>query len=199
MNQYFKAYYHNPTGSGLEFVYCPKCRTDLDKRTIDGLPRMYCPGCGFIQYLNPLPGISVMIEKNSKILIGKRSSQSVQSHKWCLPCGFIEHHENYLDAAHREVYEETGLRITITSLVNVFSNHLSPVLHSIVPVLTAEIISGNLKPGDDIVDLKWLSADDPFPDMAFDADQFIIGKYFENNLVRIPIDPRYQLASTSSP
>jgi ADP-ribose pyrophosphatase YjhB (NUDIX family) len=38
--------------------------------------------------------------------IGKRSQDSIESDKLCLPCGFVEHHDNYLDAARREVFEE---------------------------------------------------------------------------------------------
>ena len=36
---------------------------------------------------------------------------------------FVEHHENYLDAARREVIEETGPEIKITSLVNYESKY----------------------------------------------------------------------------
>ncbi len=194
IQQYFSAYDATQHSSELDFLYCPKCRTELAKKDIDNLPRNHCPNCRYIQYINPLPGVSVIIEKNHNILIGKRSQQSVEPNKWCLPCGFIEHHENYLEAAHRETFEETGLKISITSVVNVCSNHINPNSHSIVPVLTAEIIGGTLRPGDDLVVLNWHSENDPLPEMAFEADEYIIGKYFEGELVRIPVDPRFKLA-----
>ncbi len=163
------------------------------KKEIDSILRNYCTNCQYTQYVNPLPGISVLIEKDQKILIGKRENQSVESNKWCLPCGFIEHHETFLDAAHREVFEETGLEIEIRSLVNVSANHINPQLHTIVPVLTASVVGGKLKPGDDLTELYWLSENDTFPDMAFEADKFIIKKYFKTELIDLPIDQRFKL------
>jgi 8-oxo-dGTP diphosphatase len=45
---------------------------------------------------------------------------------WCLPCGYIEFHEDYLTAARREVKEETGLEVEITALLSVASYFLRP-------------------------------------------------------------------------
>jgi ADP-ribose pyrophosphatase YjhB (NUDIX family) len=192
IKQHFNAYDGRQTSSGLDFVYCPKCRTELVKRKIDGIARNFCSNCHYIQYVNPLPGVAVLIEKDRKLLIGKRSETSVESGKWCLPCGFVEHHETYLDAAHREVLEETGLEIEITSLVSVSSNRITPDLHSIVIVLTADIVKGAPEPGDDMVELRWISENDPFPEMAFEGDEFAINLYFKNQLTRIPVDPRFK-------
>ena len=192
IKQYFNSYDQNRASSELDFVYCPKCSSKLVKKELDGASRNCCPTCRYVQYINPLPGVAVLIEKDGKLLIGKRGPNSVLSGKWCLPCGFVEHHENFLDAAHREVLEETGLEIKITSLINVSSNQINPDLHTIVIVLTAEIINGSPKPGDDLVELRWISGDDPLPDMAFEGDAFTIKKYFEHELDRIPVDPRFR-------
>jgi len=193
IKQYFNSYDENQISTGLNFIYCPKCGTKLEKKNVDGCPRNYCIGCHYVQYINPLPGVSVMIENDDKLLLGKRAPSSIESGKWCFPCGFIEHHENYLDAAHREVYEETGLEIKITSLVNVSSNRINPDLHTIVAVLTAEVVNGTPQPGDDLVELSWLAKNDPLPEMAFEGDEFTIRRYFEDQLIRIPIDPRFKI------
>ena len=179
----------------LDFVYCPICSAKLVKKEMDGAVRNYCAECRYVQYINPLPGVSVLIEKDGRLLIGKRSRGCTESGKWCLPCGFVEHHENYLEAAHREVFEETGLEIKINALVGVSSNHLSPDLHSIVTVLTAEVVAGTPEAGDDLAELNWLAKNDPFPAMAFEADEFIIKRYFEKSLIEIPIDPRFRLSN----
>ena len=193
IKQYFKSYDGKPNTSSLDFVYCPKCGVKLVKKEIDSISRKYCTECQYIQYLNPLPGVCVLIEKNRKVLIGKRAHQSTESKKWCLPCGFVEHHETYLDAAHREVFEETGLKIEIMSLVNVSTNHINTSRHTIVPVLTASVVGGVLKPGDDLVELDWISKYDTLPEMAFEADEDIIKRYFENELIEIAVDPRFRL------
>jgi ADP-ribose pyrophosphatase YjhB (NUDIX family) len=193
IKQYFNSYDGKQESSELDFVYCPKCSTKLVKKKLDGSSRNYCPVCRYVQYINPLPGVAVLIEKDGKLLIGKRSQNSIQSGKWCLPCGFVEHHENFLDAAHREVLEETGLEIKITSLINVSSNRIAPDLHTIVIVLTAEIVDGTPEPGDDLVKLRWISREDSLPDLAFEGDAFTIRQYFEHKLDRIPVDPRFKL------
>jgi 8-oxo-dGTP diphosphatase len=193
-NHHLNSYDGVQTPPELDFVYCPKCSAKLVKRELDGMLRNYCLTCQYIQYINPLPGVAVLIEKDHKLLIGKRSQESIESGKWCLPCGFIEHHENHLAAACREVFEETGLVIKVTSLVGVSSNQINPNLHAIVTALTAEIIDGTLKAGDDLIELDWLSKDSAFPLMAFEADKIIIKKYFENALTRIPIDPGHTLS-----
>ena len=169
IKQHFTSYNRNQSPAVLDFVYCPICSAKLVKKEIDGNLRNYCDDCRYIQYINPLPGVSVLIEKNGSLLIGRRARDCTASGKWCLPCGFVEHHENYLEAAHREVFEETGLEIKIRSLVSVSSNHLSPGLHTIVTVLTAGVVSGTPEAGDDLVELNWLGKNDKFPAMAFDS------------------------------
>lgn len=176
------------TSSGLEFVYCPKCSAKLEKKEIDEGLRNYCPKCPYIQYINPLPCVAVLIEKNQQLLIGKRSQNSIEGGKWGLPAGYIEYGENHLDAACREVYEETNLEIEITSLVGVSSNRIGPNLHAIVTVFTADVIAGTPKAGDDLVELRWLSKSSTFPIMVFEADKIVIKRCFENDLIRIPVD-----------
>ena len=193
IKQYFNSYDNKQLSSELDFVYCPQCGNKLEKKEIDGRSRNTCPECRYVQYINPLPGVAVLIEDDGRLLIGKRSQNSVHSGKWCLPCGFVEHHENFLDAAHREVFEETGLEIKITSLINVSSNRITPDLHTIVIVLTAEIVNGTPKPGDDLVELTWIAGNESLPDMAFEGDVFTIRKYFEHQLDRIPVDPRFRI------
>jgi 8-oxo-dGTP diphosphatase len=110
IKQYFDSYDGNQQSSELDFVYCPKCSTKLVKKKLDGSSRNYCAVCHYVQYINPLPGVAVLIKKDGKLLIGKRSQNSIQSGKWCLPCGFVEHHENYLDAAEKYL-KRPGLRL----------------------------------------------------------------------------------------
>ena len=102
--------------------------------------------------------------------------------------GDIEYEESHLEAAHGEVFEETNLEINLTSLVSVSSNKIGPSLHAIVTVFTAEVIAGTPVAGDDVIELRWVSKNSTFPKMLFEADKTAIKRYFENGLVRIPID-----------
>jgi len=137
----------------------------------------YCPACGYTHYENPAPCVSVLILSQGRILLGLRGNTSIKPNKWCLPCGHIEKEESFIEAAKREVREETGLEISLCAIVNVTSNHFSQGVHSAVIVLTAEPAAGVLRAGDDIADVGWFPLNGPFPDMAFQADVHIIEQY----------------------
>ena len=104
-----------------------------------------------------------------------------------------DYEESFLEAAHREVLEETGLKIRLTSLMDVMSNHISPSLHSIVPILTAKVIAGTATPSDDMAELRWVSKDCTLPEMAFVSDPITIRRFFAGDLAGVPIDPRFEV------
>jgi len=58
----------------------------------------------------PKVGIAVVIERNNKILLGKRKG-SHKSGFWAVPGGHLEFNETLEECAMREVLEETGLAI----------------------------------------------------------------------------------------
>ncbi len=174
-----------------EFKYCPFCRTQLVPKENGGEQRPVCPNCNYIQFRNPNPGVVVLIEKKGNILIGIRR-EGVGKGKWCLPQGYIEFNEDFLTAAIREVKEETGLDVRIQSIINVVSNFFSPKLHTLTIVLLADVVAGKLCAGDDLENLKWIPFSKPLPEMAFEADEYIIEKYQKMKPGEgLPVDPDF--------
>ena len=174
--------------AGDAFRLCPHCGSALSEDAAHAPPRHRCPDCGWIHYRNPSPGVTVLIVKGDRVLVGKRGPDSFAPGKWCLPGGFIEFEEDYLTAARREVLEETGLEVRITGLVNVATNYLSPTLHTLVPVLAAEVVGGELRPGDDLEALEWVPLHGPLPDMAFEADRHVIDRAARDQLPSLPVE-----------
>lgn len=178
--------YHGNSGSE-HLKFCPVCGTACEFKNEGDRVRPICPKCGFVQYRNPSPAVSVLIVEAGKVLLGKRADWNFQGGKWCLPCGFIEFDEDYISAGRREVKEETGLEVEIDGIINVTHNFFNPALHTLVIVLSAHIVGGELAPNDDIVELAWFNPGETLPDLAFEADRSITRRFAEEKLAEIPV------------
>ncbi|MFC2054566.1 NUDIX domain-containing protein [Chloroflexota bacterium] len=176
IKQVFSAYEENENTHLGQFKYCPICGTQLSLKEKGGKQRPACPNCGFVQFRNPVPGVVVVVEKDGQVLLGKRAGGFGKG-KWGLPQGYIEFDEDFLTAAIREVKEETSLEVEIRSILNVVSNLLSPSLHTLAIVLLAGVVAGEQNTGDDLETLEWFPLSGPIPEMAFEADEYIIRRY----------------------
>ena len=156
-------------------MYCIQCGAPLPRSEKISVR---CSRCGCTMYRNPRPCVSVLVVSHGNVLLGRRAdTASIMPGKWCLPCGHVEGDESFLDAAKREVREETGVEITPISIVNVVTNHFSKAYESLVVVLTAKAETEEIIAGDDLVQAEWYPLESPLPDMAFQADLHIIRHY----------------------
>lgn len=64
----------------------------------------------------PKVGVAILIEKNGKVLLGKRKG-SHGAGTWAPPGGHIEYGETFEQTAKREAFEEIGVRITDAAVV----------------------------------------------------------------------------------
>jgi ADP-ribose pyrophosphatase YjhB (NUDIX family) len=191
IKQVFSVYTGNEDGHLGQYKYCPFCGTALILEIQGGRQRPSCTRCSFAQYRNPLPGVVVVIEKEGHVLLGKRKGAYGEG-LWGLPQGYIEFDEDFLAAAIREVKEETGLDVEIKSILNVVSNKLTPRLHTLAIVLLANVVGGELHVDDDLETLEWISLAGPLPEMAFEADTFIVERYRKTGCKgALPVDPDY--------
>ena len=74
----------------------------------------------------PLVGVSIIIKKDNKVLIGKRKNIRA-SGTWAFPGGHLEFRESFEDCIKREVIEEAGIKIKnikFQTLTNDILNHL---------------------------------------------------------------------------
>jgi 8-oxo-dGTP diphosphatase len=181
-------------GNNKRLNYCPRCGKRFDRKPLSKFERQKCASCEFVNFLNPAPGITILIKSSDgKVLIGKRSENARYGNKWCLPGGYIEYEESFIETAHREVLEETGLKIRIEGIVNVVSNHLDDLHHTLVIVLIGDALGGYQEPKDDLTELKWIDSDMHLGTIyAFEADKRIIDCYFAGNMKVLPFDDRIE-------
>ncbi|OGC79393.1 MAG: hypothetical protein A2145_02665 [candidate division Zixibacteria bacterium RBG_16_40_9] len=166
-----------------DYQYCPICSAELVKKALDKKIRMVCNVCGFVYYQNPVPGAAVLIEKEGKILLVQRKFNPFAL-DWSLPSGFIEYNETAQECATRETKEETGLKIKINQLFNIYLAQDDPRTHVILMVYLANIIQGKLKAGDDAKEVQFFSPSEIPSNMAFTAHKMALKEYFENRSTR---------------
>ena len=66
-----------------------------------------------------------LIRRDDKILLARLSAHAVETGRWTLPGGGVDHGESPETALVREVEEETGLAATVGALVGVHDVHLT--------------------------------------------------------------------------
>ena len=109
--------------------------------------------------------MKALIQHNSKFLILKE-----ELHKggvWDLPGGKIEYGEEPLDALHREVKEELGLKIKIIKPVGVWYFYSQNNKHQVIcntflcNIVGSDQIDTSKNPADeDISEYKWLTKEE---------------------------------------
>jgi len=138
---------------------------------------MKCPICGGEsgELRNPVPTVDIIIVLDGKIVLVKRRNPP---HGWALPGGFVDYGETLEDAARREAFEETGLRITLTGQFHTYSNpNRDPRLHTITTVFLATA-TGIPTGGDDALVADVFKMGN-LPPLVFDHRE-ILNDYFNS-------------------
>lgn len=116
--------------------YCPHCGV----RTIQIAPiAKKCNVCGQEWYPHLAPAVIVLVRKDNKILL-VRSKQFKRNYMG-LVAGFLEPGESLEACVHREVKEETGLRI---HRLQYFDSQAWPYPSGVMIGFTAEYLDGDL-------------------------------------------------------
>lgn len=146
-------------------TYCPECGERLVPRMTGGRERLTCPLCGYVHYVNPVPGVGVLIEMDGGVVLVKRGGR-VKAGRWALVSGYIEADESVEEAAVRECLEETGLQVELVDLLGIYSFPEGPPASGIIVFYRARPVGGALRAGDDATDVK-VFAPDSLPPMPF--------------------------------
>jgi 8-oxo-dGTP diphosphatase len=155
--------------------YCSSCGSKVEERLAFGQLRPVCPSCGRVHFLDPKVGAGVLIARDDKILLVRRSVEP-EIGKWTLPAGFVEGDEDPKDTALRECLEETGLEVRIGDLLDVIHGREHPSGATIVIIYAAEITGGELEASDDADAAEFFSLTD-LPPLAFEATRVAIDSW----------------------
>lgn len=154
--------------------FCPHCAATLEIRESGGAQRPVCPACGRVIYFDPKVAATAVVGRGGSVLLIRRGNQPGYG-QWSMPGGYVDRGEVVEEAAAREVWEETGLRVEIEGLVGLFSERGHPV---IVAAFAARELGGTLAAGDEALDLGFFPLD-ALPDLAFPRDRLILERWLE--------------------
>jgi len=144
-----------------------------------GRNRPVCSACGYIHFVDPKVAAAVLIDRGGEVLLVRRVNEPLQG-KWSLPAGFIDADEDPKAAAVREVFEETGLQICVTELLDVIAGGDHPGGADIIILYRGEVEGGRLTAGDD-ADAAAFFRCDALPVMAFDSTQRVIEDWYRKS------------------
>lgn len=131
-------------------------------------------------YKNPVPTVDIIIEvtdcePQSIVLIERKNPPF----GWALPGGFVDYGETLEDAAIREAYEETSMKVRLNRQFHTYSDpRRDNRLHTITTVFIAEA-EGTPKAADDAINAQIFKLTELPEKMAFDHYE-ILQDYKDN-------------------
>ncbi|MCL4495541.1 MAG: NUDIX domain-containing protein [Firmicutes bacterium] len=153
------------------WIYCPLCREPLSNQTWDGRERRYCAHCGFVYWERALPAVAVLVfepVRQEILLVTRRYPPFAGG--LTFPGGGIELGESVVDAAVREVREETGL---LVSLDRQFGTWATPHNDTIITFFRGHPIDGEIAAGSDAEDACFYPWDKA-PSLAFSLHNMVL-------------------------
>ena len=156
-----------------EINFCVRCGTVLEMASRFGKQRPTCPICKWSYLPDPKVAVSVFVEEAEKVLLVRRSVEP-ECGLWSFPGGYLDAGEDPIRAADRECLEETGMQAHVTDFLVMISDAGQARGADLVLVYRADVISGDLRAGDDVDEVDFF-ARDRLPPLAFRTTKQLLG------------------------
>ncbi len=108
----------------------------------------------------PYVGVGVVVFRDDNVLLAQRGKKP-RLNRWSIPGGAQEIGETIEEAAHREIFEETRVKIELLGLVDVVNSinldeNKRVQFHYTLVDFVAQWKSGEIIAGDDAADARWV-------------------------------------------
>lgn len=123
--------------------------------------------------------VSTIIVNSQKKILFVQEAKAIHRGMWNFPGGHVEFGEHPTKAAIREVREETGLDVSLKSIVGIYSG-ISPNLQSLRFVFEAASYGGTPEAGDEILTLSWMTPGE----ILGKSDSELVGARFLRQIVQ---------------
>jgi ADP-ribose pyrophosphatase YjhB (NUDIX family) len=168
------------------YRFCPKCGGGLQARSLkQGEPsRLVCAACSFVFYLDPKVAACTIATLDGGVVLLKRSIEPALG-KWVFPGGFVDRGEAVHEAAVRETLEESGLKVGLSGVLDVYS---FPEYEVVVVVYAAEVIGGALEARDECLEAQAFPPEAiPWEDLAFESTRAALRDYLRRFYPRVRV------------
>lgn len=140
--------------------------------------RSTCATCGVIAYENPRLLVSTIVAWDEQILLCLRAHPPAEG-RWGLPGGFMECGETLEEAAARETWEETGVRLSPRDL-QLHTLATLPELSEVYVGFVAEVQTPELVCGSECREVRFFDeASVPWSHLTYPDVEHYLRRYFE--------------------
>jgi 8-oxo-dGTP diphosphatase len=122
--------------------------------------------------VHPIPAVGIVCLRGDEVLLIRRGTPP-RLGEWSLPGGRIESGERAVDAARRELREETGVQAEIVGLVDVVDG-LFGEQHYVLIDYAARWIAGEPAAGDDAAEAVFLLVEEALARVAWSDTRRVI-------------------------
>ena len=111
----------------------------------------------------PLVGVGGVVIHRNRVLLIRRGSEPLKG-EWSIPGGLLELGEEMVEAARRELWEETGLKVEPLAVLEVFERIFRALqrvrYHFVIVDFVCLLRGGKLRPGSDVLEARWVRRED---------------------------------------
>jgi NAD+ diphosphatase len=134
--------------------FCSRCGTPT--RPHGAHEAMACPACERLQFPVVAPAVIVLVQRGPEALLGR--SERFTPGVYSTIAGFVEPGETLEECVHREVEEETGVRV---ENLRYFGSQPHPFPNSLMVGFVADWRDGEIRVDPtELEDARWFTADD---------------------------------------
>ena len=149
---------------------------------------LHCTGCERPHWSNPIPVAGILLVRDGRILLTRRSEEMSQgAGRWAFPGGFVESGETTEEAAVRETREEANVDATITGIVGM--PHSMVAARHLVTVYRGEA-DGEPQPGPEVAETRWFAPTEiPWDEIAFPTTETALRDLISEGIDGPPAHP----------